>query len=195
MKTQLSLFIALTFLSIGAFAQKKTAQRQLTVEPGIGFHINFGTDVLITNLVQWNPAPRVSVAAHSSYNINNVTQREFNFVTTEYNYSVNQKFGVGTNVYGKHSSHSFLIMAGAKYTAFKETLHHPDLNTVSTTVSAWSPDYGAMYSLKRGVKNMFFSFRFYIPLYPWPTKGSDINYIDANRDNVALEAGIGIKLR
>ena len=86
-------------------------------------------------------------------------------------------------------------MVGAKYTAYQETLNNPNFESVSSAVSSWSPDYGMMYSWKKGVKKCFFSFRLYLPLYPWPTKGSDINYVDGNLNNIALEFGVGIKLR
>jgi hypothetical protein len=199
MKTHRYLSFLMLLLPFHAIAQKEMSgrnllERQLTMEPGIGIHTNFGTDFLVANLIQRNLTRRLSLGAHSSYSINNTTQRDFNFIKTEYNYSFNQKFGIGTTVYKRRSSHSFFFMAGAKYTCFKETLTHPDLDRVSSAVSAWSPDYGVMYCLKKGVKNLFFSVRVYIPLYPWPMKGSNINYIDANRDNIALETGVGIKI-
>ncbi len=169
--------------------------RELTIEPGVGIHTNFGTDFLITNLVQWNPTQRLSLASHTSFNINNVLQRDFNYIKTNYNYSINQKFGAGTTFYLKKSSHTLLAMVGFKYTAFKETLDNPDFDKVSVSISAVSPDYGLMYSFKRGWKKYFFTYRMYVPLYPWPTKGSDINYIDSNRNNIALELGVGIKIK
>lgn len=198
----LSILLFLFACSYG-FAQKDSATtaakhypvRKLTTEPGIGIHTNFGTDLLITNLVQWNPRKRLSFASHTSFNINNVFQRDFNHVKTNYNYSINQKFGAGTTFYLRKSSHTFLLMIGAKYTAFQETLENPNFNKVSTSISALSPDYGLMYSLKRGWKKYFFTYRMYIPLYPWPTKGSNITYIDGNRNNIALELGVGIKIK
>jgi hypothetical protein len=51
-----------------------------------------------------------------------------------------------------------------------------------------------MYSLKRGWKKYFFAARIYVPLYPWPIKGSNILYIDGNLNNIALEIGVGIKI-
>ena len=192
----------IVFLSYQAIAQKDSfntkdnlPQRQLTIEPAIGIHTNFGTDFLITNLVQWNLSRHLSFLSHSSYNINNISQRNFNHIQTEYNYSINQKFGVGRTLYSRKSSHTFSIMVGAKYTAYKETLDNPDFDKISSSVSSLSPDYGVMYSLKKGTKNRFFSFRFYIPLYPWPTKGSNIQYVDGNLNNIALEFGIGLKLK
>lgn len=176
-------------------AVKQYPVRTLTIEPGVGIHTNFGTDFLITNLVQWNPNKRLSVASHTSFNINNVLQRDFNFIKTNYNYSINQKFGIGTTFYSKKSSHTLLFMIGAKYTAFKETLENPNFDKASASISAFSPDYGLMYSFKRGWKKYFFTTRVYIPLYPWPMKGSDINYLDGNMNNIALEFGVGIKIK
>jgi hypothetical protein len=169
--------------------------RQLTIEPGIGIHANFGTDLLLTNLIQWNPQKHLSFASHSSFNINNITQRYSNRIKTNYNYSINQKFGIGTTVYAKRSTHTFLCMVGAKYTTFRETLDDVRFDKVSTTISSFSPDYGFMYSLKTGWEKYFFTYRMYLPLYPWPTKGTDIYYLDGNMNNVALEFGVGIKIK
>lgn len=169
--------------------------RQLTIEPGIGIHTNFGTDLLLTNLIQWNPKKRLSLASHTSFNINNITQRNFNGIKTDYNFSINQKFGVGTTLYTKKSSHSFLLMVGAKYTTYKETIDDERFNKVSAAINAFSPDYGLMYSLKKGWKKCFFTYRMYVPLYPFPTKGFDAFYLDGNMNNIALEFGIGIKIK
>jgi len=199
-----NLLILLSFLSCSVgFAQKDSSVRPvihspvriLTVEPGVGIHTNFGTDLLLATLVQWNPGKRLSFGAHTSFNINNITQRKFNHVITDYNYSINQKFGVGTTFYSKKSSHTFMAMVGAKYTAYQETLANPDFNKVSTSISSLSPDYGLMYGLKKGWNRYFLSFRMYIPLFPWPTHGSNINYLDGNMNNLALELGLGIKLK
>jgi hypothetical protein len=198
----LPLFVFLFAYSVGIAQRDSSAAtvkhypvRMLTIEPGIGIHTNFGTDLLISTLVQWNPYKRLSFASHSSYNINNITQRDFNHIKTDYNYSLNQKFGIGTTFYLKRSSHTFLLMAGVKYTAYQETLDNPDLNKVSASISSLSPDYGLMYSMKRGWKKYFFTCRLYLPLYPWPLKSSDINYVDGNMNNIALEFGVGIKIK
>lgn len=200
--TYLTVLLILGISTLG-IAQKDTATvsvpsrafRQWTVEPAIGIHTNFGTDLLISNLVQWNPYKHLSFGAHSSYNINNITQREFNHITTDYNYSLNQKFGVGMIFNRKKGSHTFMLMAGVKYTAYKETLNNPDFDKVSTSISAFSPDYGMMYSAKRGWKKYFFTYRMYLPLYPFPLKGSNILYSDGNMNNIALEFGIGMKVK
>lgn len=196
----INVLLLLTTLTVSTcFAQKDPnatiPYRMLMAEPGIGFHTNFGTDLLLSAMVQWNPSKRLAIASHSSYNINNITQREFNYITTDYNYSLNQKFGAGVTLYSKKSSHSFLLMGGVKYTAYQETLHNPDLPAASQSISSVSPDYGLMYSLKVGRRNTYFGFRLYLPLYPFPFKGSDINYVDANSENIALEFAIGFKLK
>jgi hypothetical protein len=57
MKPSIYLSIALFFLFAPCIYQKKipaAVVRVLTVEPGVGIHTNFGTDLLITNLDQWN---------------------------------------------------------------------------------------------------------------------------------------------
>jgi len=195
---------SILLVSAQGFAQKVPATtankntpvvRLLTIEPGIGVHTNFGVDLLLTNLVQWNPYKRLSVASYSSFNINNITQRNFNHIKTDYNYSVNQKFGVGTSLYAKRSTHTFLLMVGAKYTSFKETLDSDDFEKTEVAIDALSPDYGLMYSLKLGRKKCFFTFRTYLPLYPWPTKGSNALYLDGNMNNISLELGIGVKIK
>lgn len=176
-------------------SETKLSVDQLTSEPAIGIHTNFGTDFLISNLVQWNLYRNLALASHSSFNINNPFQRDFNGIKTNYNYSINQKIGVGYTFFTKKSSHSFLLMAGTKYTSFKETIETPDLNNVSVSISSFSPDYGLMYSLKKGLGKYFFTYRMYVPLYPWPIKDSNISYLDSNSNNIALELGVGIKIK
>lgn len=204
MKTNkyLSLLLILGISTLG-FAQQNTTtgsaqpngQRLLSIEPAIGIHANFGTDLLISTLVQWNPYKHWSFGSHSSYNINNITQRDFNYIITDYNYSINQKFGAGLIFNRKKGSHTVMLMAGVKYTAYKETLNNPDFDKTSASISALSPDYGFMYSAKRGWKKYFFTYRMYLPLYPFPIKGSNILYSDGNMNNIALEFGIGMKLK
>lgn len=200
MKAQPILFALAIYLTAAtSIAQPvnpdKYVHRLLTVEPSVGVHTNMGTDLLFSALVQWSPKRKLAFASHSSYNINNVTARDVESVHTDYNYSLTQRLGVGTTLFGKRSSHTFFLMGGINYTDYKETLANPDLEPVSTAISSLSPDYGLMYSLKKGGKKCFFTFRAYIPLYPWPIKGSDINYIDANMNTLSLEFGVGIRIK
>ncbi|MEP7267696.1 MAG: hypothetical protein ABI844_08705 [Saprospiraceae bacterium] len=203
MKTIKYLFLLISILAGNAGSAQKATPifntepskiRALTVEPGVGIHTNFGIDFLISNLVQWTPKDHLSFASHTSFNINNITQRYFNGIKTNYNYSINQKFGIGTTFYTKKRSHTFLFMVGAKYTTFKETLDDARFEKVGKIIKALSPDYGIMYSRKVGWKKYFYTFRMYVPLYPFPIKGSNILYLDSNSDNIALEFGIGIKI-
>lgn len=204
MKKQKILFILVSILAFtNVFAQrnmlaekeKYSPIRQLTIDPAIGIHANFGTDILLSTLVQWNPEKHLSVASHSSFNINDISQREFNGIKTGHNYSINQKFGVGTTFYSKRSSNTFLLMAGVKYTSFEESLINPDNVKISTSVNAVSPDYGLMYDFRKGGKKYFFSFRIYVPLYPWPVKNVNISAADGNMNNIAFEFGAGIKIK
>jgi hypothetical protein len=188
-------FVLASVACSGQANAQKYQRKLLTIEPAIGFHTNFTTDLLLSAMVQWSPKERLAFASHSSYNINSPFLRDFNFIKTDYNYSLNQKFGIGTTFYAKKSSHSFFLMGGVKYTAFQETLYNPDLVKTSTSISAVSPDYGVMYSLKKGGKKGYFTFRAYLPIYPWPLKGTDINYVDGNMNNIALEFGVGIKIK
>ena len=144
--------IVIIILSVFAYANSFA---QLTIEPGIGIHTNFGKDFLVTTLVQWNPKKHLGIASHTSFNINNMMKRNFNGIKTNYDYSINQKFGVGATVYSKRSTSTFLLMAGIKYTSFKESLVDADNHQVSAAVNAISPDYGLMYSYKRGLKKVF----------------------------------------
>jgi len=52
-----------------------------------------------------------------------------------------------------------------------------------------------MYNFKKGSKKYFFSFRMYVPLYPWPVKDSNILAVDGNMNNISLEFGLGIKVK
>lgn len=192
-----TVIFVLTFVTVGAqtIDQTTSSVRTLTIEPAIGIHANFGTDLLISNLIQWNPKKRLSFASHSSFNINNLTQRSFSYVKTEYNYSLNQKFGVGTTWYAKKRSHTFLLMAGVKYTAYKETLENPNLDKASASISSLNLDYGMMYSFKRGWKKYFFTGRFYLPLHPWLTKGADMNNLQGTLQDCAIELGVGVRIK
>jgi hypothetical protein len=86
-------------------------------------------------------------------------------------------------------------MAGIRYDAYKETLENPDIEKVSASVSSVSPDVGLLYNLKIGKKKYFFSYRMYIPLYPYPLISSYIWSLNDNMVNFSLEFGLGIRLK
>ena len=122
-------------------------------------------------------------------------KRNFNYINTDYNYTLTQTFGIGTSLYTKHSSHTFSFMARIRYDAFKETLENPDFEKVSASVSSNSPDPGLLYNLKVGKKKYFFSYRMFVPLYPYPFKSSYIWSLTDNMSNLSLEFGLGIRLK
>lgn len=167
--------------------------RRITIEPAIGLELM--SDINVSTLEQFNLKKRLSIVSYSSYSYNNALQRDFNYIKTNYNYSISQKFGVGTSLYTKHSSHTFSLMAGIRYDAYKETLENPDFEKVSGSLSSFSPDLGVLYNLKIGKKKYFFSYRMYIPLYPYPVISSDIWSLNDNLVNLSFEFGLGIRLK
>lgn len=199
MKLLIHLSLAMSLLTCtNASAQPnapKLMGRILSIEPGAGIHTNFGTDLLLSNLVQWNVTTHFTLAGYTAFSFNNIFQRNFNYVKTEYNYSINQKFGFGATFYSIKNSHTFMFMAGAKYTEFKETLDNPNLDRVNVSIASLSPDYGLMYSFKKGGNKYFFTSRIYVPLSPWLTKGAKVENLQGTFRDVALELGIGIKIK
>jgi len=199
---QLSILILL-LNSLIAFSQHDSAKTmskaflisKFTIEPGLGIKPYPISDLLLSNVVQWNLKKRLSIVSYTAYSFNSAFLRNFNYIRTNYNYSLTQKFGIGTSLYTKHSSHTFSFMAGIKYDAFKETLENPEFEKVSMSLSSLSPDFGLMYNLKIGNKKYFFSYRMYIPFYPYPFLTSDFNASDGNLANISLEAGVGIRLK
>ncbi len=201
MKTIVLLFIFFLLLTPSASAQKvdsetasnKVPARSITIEPAIGLEPM--SDLIVSNLVQWNIKKRFSAVSYTSFAYNNATKRYFNYINTNYNYTLTQKFGVGTSLFSKHSSHTFSLMAGLRYDAYKETLENPDFEKVSASVSSVSPDVGLLYNLKIGKKKYFFSYRMFIPLYPYPLISSDTWTLSDNLANLSLEFGLGIRLK
>lgn len=198
-------YIAITVLIFSNFtviAQKKETKKslkqfpvsKLTIEPGIGIKPAPQADLLLSNVVQWNIKKRLSITSHSAISFNSPFERNFNYIQTNYNYSLMQRFGIGTSLYTRKSSHTFSLMGGIKYDAYKETLNNPEFEKVTVALNSSSPDFGLMYNLKIGQKKFFFSYRMYIPLYPYPVKGMDFQSIDGNLANISVELGLGIRL-
>lgn len=167
----------------------------LTIEPGIGINPYPSSDFIVSNVLQWNLQRRLSIISYTTYSANNAFNRTFNYITNDYNYTLSQKFGIGTTFYAKKSSHTISILGGIKYDTYKETLDKPAFEKVSVSFESFSPDFGLMYNLKMGRKKYFFSYRMYIPLYPYPLLTSDVLASDANIANVSMEIGVGIRLK
>ncbi|MDO8367774.1 MAG: hypothetical protein Q7T20_13315 [Saprospiraceae bacterium] len=204
MKITKYLFISIFFLNLSALVaqidgaaklNKNFPAPNLTIAPAIGLNPWPMSDLVVSNLVQWDIKKRLSLVSYTAYTYNNVFLRNFNYIKTNYNYSLSQKVGVGTALYSKRASHSFSLLGGIKYNSFKETLENPEFEKVSASVSSLSPDFGCMYHLQVGKKKYFFSYRMYIPLYPYPVQHLDITAIDGNIANVSLEFGLGIRLK
>lgn len=199
------LFLSAVFLlsNTPVMAQKRQAVQalkyfpatKLTVEPAIGINPAPMADISITNLIQWNILRQLNLTSHTSLNFNGPFKRNFNYITTNYNLSVIQKVGVGASFYTRKTSHTLSLMAGIKYDAYKETMNNPEFEKVSVTTNTINPDFGIMYNGKVGQKKFFFSYRAYIPLYPYPVRGLDFNAIESNVANISLELGFGIRLK
>jgi hypothetical protein len=174
--------------------QNDFPEHSFKIAPAIGLNPWPTADLVISNLVQWDIKRHLSLVSYTAYTYNSVFLRDFNHIKTNYNYSFSQKLGVGTSLFSKHASHTFSLLAGIKYNSFKETLENPDYENVPVSVSSLGPDYGCMYHLQVGKKKLFFSYRMYLPLYPYPMRRLDITAIDGNMANVSLEFGLGVRL-
>lgn len=168
---------------------------ELTIEPGIGINPYPTTDFIVSNVLQYNLKRRLSIFSYTTYNANNAFVHTFNYITNDYNYTLSQKFGIGTTFYAKKASHTISLLGGIKYETYKETLDIPAFEKVSVSFSSVSPDAGLMYNLKIGRKKYFFTYRMYIPLYPYPLLTSDILATDANIANISMEIGVGIRIK
>lgn len=190
------LLFVLLFTSTTGYTQStsKNQARAITIQPGIGMRLNFGKDLIVSNLVITNPYNHLSIAAHSSVSYNNMLHRNFNYIKTNYDYSISQSVGAGTTIFGKRITHSFLLMLGLKYSNFKQTLQNPEFEQVASKVSALSPDMGFRYNFAYGTKKYFFHTGLYLPLYPYPFKSKNIEAIDGNLKSITLEAGVGIRI-
>jgi hypothetical protein len=166
----------------------------LTIEPALVIQPNPMSDLGLSAVVQWNLHKRVSLASRSVITANTVFGRDFNYVHTDYSYSIGQTIGIGTSLYGKHAAHTISLMAGIQYDATKETLNNPEFENISMSSNSLSPDAGLMYNVKVGKGKVFFSYRMYIPLYPYPFKSTDITSIDGNMAKLSLEFGIGFRI-
>lgn len=190
------LLFVLLFSSTTGYTQSasKNQAKIITIQPGVGIRMNFGKDLILSNLILANQYKYLSIAAHSSVSYNNMLHRNFNYIKTNYDYSISQTFGVGTTLFGKRTTHSFLLMFGLKYSNFKQTLENPEFEQISNKVSALSPDMGFRYNFTYGTKRYFFHTGLYLPLYPYPFKSKNIEAVDGNLKSIALEAGVGIRI-
>lgn len=169
--------------------------RKLTVEPAIGVNPYPNSDLLLTNLVQWNSNKRLALVAYTSFAFNNAFERSSGHLRSDHNHTLSQKFGIGTSRYCKRAVHSIALLAGVRYDAFQETWVDAEHGDVTASVKTTAPDVGLMYNVKVGRQMHYFSFRTYVPLYPFPMKTLDPWSLDANLAAISLEFGVGIRLK
>ncbi|AZA83107.1 hypothetical protein C1637_19830 [Chryseobacterium lactis] len=133
---------------------------------------------------------RFSIASHSMLSFL-LFENTPDYITTNYNYSLSQKFGVGYSLYGKRrkARHSLFVLGGIRHITFKETMENPDLDKITVSTRSTVADYGLMYEFSLGKKRYTFDTRIYCPLSPiqYYPQGTLTNL-------VYLEMGIGIKL-
>lgn len=201
MKT-LQIYIAILFLgTLNSFAQTdslasvKKAKYKITVEPGIGISPMPIMDMTLSNVVQIRITKRLSAISYTSLKENNLFFRNFNYIKSTNNHTLTKELGIGSSFYTKRSIHTLSLLGGIKYDTYHETLDNPKFEKVDVTIKSWSPEAGMMYNLKLGKKKYFFSYRMYIPLFPYPVKTIDNTAVDGNLANVSLEFGLGIRLK
>lgn len=198
---KIQIYIAILFFgTLSSFSQNdsksspKKAKYKITFEPGIGISPMPIMDMTLSNIIQVRITNRLSAISYTSFKENNLFLRNFNYIKSTNNYTLTQKLGIGSSFYTKRSIHTVSFLGGIKYDTYHETLDNPEFEKVDVTIKTLSPDAGLMYNLKLGRKKYFFSYRMYIPLFPYPIKTIDITGIDGNLANVSLEIGLGIRL-
>jgi hypothetical protein len=190
MKTAASIF-ALFLLSFAGFSQdNKYPLRKLSIEPAIGLRLSaaFGLiDVQFSGLVQYQLNKRFSLASHTAISFDVNSFKAFKNINPKYSITTFQKFGIGTSVYTKHSSHTLFLMAGGKYFAYSASIDNPKLeDNVKSRFSTIAFDKGLLYNLKIGRGNPYFSGRIYAPVF-------DGKWIML--ENTSLEFGAGFRLK
>jgi hypothetical protein len=181
-------FLALT---IQAMAQTDPyPTRKWTLEPAVGMRVSaaFGlVDIQVSCLTQYTINRRLSVASHTAFSFDLNTFKAFKNIDQKYSVTVFQKFGIGTTLYTKRTSHSFFLMAGGKYFTYSGSIKNPRLeDNVQSKFNTFSFDKGLMYNLKIGRGSPYFSGRIYAPIF-------DGKWIAI--ENAAVELGVGFQLK
>ena len=131
---------------------EQSLERKLTIEPAIGIKPWPISDLLVSNLVQWNFKKHLSLVSHTSYSYNNAFLRDFNYIKTNYNYSLSQKLGIGASVYSKHSSHTFSKKYFFSYRMYLPLTPYPiqtsDIYSIDTNLDNFTLEFGIGIRLK-----------------------------------------------
>ncbi|WP_118974818.1 hypothetical protein [Taibaiella koreensis] len=169
--------------------QSQPSAPPLWVQPAIGI-VPWSLPVKATGsiLLEYPVARNITLAAHSAFG--SVLDKDGFDIKTRYSIFLAQKLGAGLSFSGKKKRvrYAFLLLGGVKYIAFKESLEHPELETVTTTSHVTMPDVGLLCGLSLGRKRYVFHTRAYLPFYP--LKGYPIS----TYTSISLEAGVGIRI-
>ncbi len=184
-------FVILFFLSIAGFSQSnKYPIRKLSIEPAIGLRLSSAMgliDIQVSGLVQYQLNKRFSLASHTAVSFDINSFKAFKNINVKNSMTTFQKFGIGTSLYTKRSSHTFFLMAGGKYFTYSASIDNPKLeDNVKTRISTFAFDKGLLYNLKLGRGNSYFSSRIYAPVF-------DRKWLIL--ENTSLEFGAGFKIK
>jgi hypothetical protein len=164
--------------------------RKWTLEPALGMRLSaaFGlVDIQVSCLTQYTINRRFSAASHTAFSFDLNTFKAFKNIDPKHSFTVFQKFGVGTTLYTKRTSHSFFLLAGGKYFTYSGSIKNPKLeDNVQSKFNTFSFDKGLMYNLKIGKGNRYFSGRIYAPVF-------DGKWVAI--ENAAVELGAGFQLK
>lgn len=186
-------FMALVcmLISIEGFSQKKDYPiRKLSIEPALGSRLSsvFGlVDVQVSGLAQYQLNRRFHLASHTAVSFDLNCFEAFKNINVKYSITTFQKFGVGTSLYTKRSSHTLFLMAGGKHFTYSASMDNPKLeDNVNTKFATMAFDKGLLYNLKIGVGKIYFSGRIYAPVF-------DGKWMII--ENTSLEFGVGFQIK
>jgi hypothetical protein len=190
MKKIIQILFLLAFIT-PAMAQKSPyPTRKWALEPAVGTRLStaFGlVDIQVSGLTQFTISKRLSVASHTAFSFDLNRFEAFKNIDPKYSITVFQKFGIGTALYTKRTSHALFLMAGGKYFTYSGSINNPKLeDNVQSKFDTFSFDKGLMYNLKIGRGNPYFSGRIYAPVF-------DGKWIAI--ENAAVELGVGFQLK
>lgn len=170
--------------------QRKTSYSKLTTDISVGFPLlqfkSNHKDWLIGCQSQYNVTRKINIVSYTGLLLYAATFRDNkDYIKTNHNYSIIQRFGMGTTFFTRGITNSFFLMAGFRYSSAKSTMNHPDFPEQVVTYSSLVPEYGVLYNLKVGNKKYFFSTRLYVPLHNLP-----LELIE----NGTIEFGVGMRV-
>lgn len=185
--------VALSVLTSFGIAQdimpkEKYLNYVLTTEPAIGTHLSMSgaSDLQISNLLQYNINNKIGLISHTAISFGFPMNRMADIIQN-YNYSLYQKFGIGTSFYIKNTVNVIAVLGGIKYNAYSGTLSNDQIpEHITTKTNSITTDYGFMYNLKLIRRKYFLSTRLYVPVK---------DGLAGISENTIIEIGVGIRLK